>query len=75
MNEPAALAEETQLITERFQHTLPAMVQVLGSEAKATAFREYLRCWGGRGTTLFYNKFIATGKKAPAPCPRLKAVS
>ncbi len=76
MNEPAALAEETQLITERFQHTLPAMVQVLGSEAKATAFQgEYLALLGRAGTTLFYNKFIATGKKTPPPGPRLKAVS
>ena len=73
MNTEQSLQEEVALIKERFEHTLPAMMQLLGSRVKAELFqKQYIKTLTCPGTTLFYNKFIATGVNHPRG--HLKAV-
>lgn len=74
VNDPSTLAEETALIRERFEHSLSAMAQALGSEVQAKRFQlQYLETLERPGTSLFYNKFIAVGSKEKAPLKLLKA--
>jgi cyclopropane fatty-acyl-phospholipid synthase-like methyltransferase len=59
------LLEEMEIINQRFMQTRPILTTLLGSEKKVDRFfEEYLSCLKEKGTVLFYNKFIVTGRKA-----------
>lgn len=61
---------ESQLIRERFDQTLPALTQLLGSLEKAKKFTdEYLTVLNRPDAVLFYNKFIVQAEK-----PKLKSL-
>ena len=60
-----SLESEIQLIRERFDQAMPAMIAAIGSELKTKQFvEEYFECLKMPGAVLFYNKFMITAEKS-----------
>lgn len=58
------IEKEIEMMKERFDQTIEVFTHILGSKRKAIKFqKEYLDCLQKEGSVLFYNKFIATGRK------------